>query len=265
MFQKLSLRLAVLLAMAGVLASTPCSALQFTQARANSMIRQARYVVRDLVVGSPRAALVYHPSIADVSGATDGYVQHVVGGAHNFAIRGATLQLRLGTTLRVRLSNEIEGVWYPRACGWLGTLRGLDEKIGDGTWADSWRELGGVGAGDRGCGTSTGTARDVSVRFRPPAPGDYLLRARLYTFAVPTLPIVDGTPNVAAHVPLDLLQPIPADRITDASLEILRRHGMVATNVVFLHVKVRVVSPEAVPSYNEVMADMPRATEFDLE
>ena len=144
--------------------------------------------VVNAVVASPRATLVPVPYPVDPH--EENEPCSAVGAAWNFAAHDMAIKMQLGSVLRTRLSNRIEGVWYPRACGKLGTLLVLEMKDPLGGYAD-WIELGRDGAADQRCGPSMGTAR-IRVRFRPRHPGNYVLRATVLTYAIADPASVDA-------------------------------------------------------------------------
>ena len=147
--------------------------------------------VVDVVVASPRATIAPVP-FPQVDDAQDAHIRSV-GAAWNFARHALTVRMRLGNVLHTKLSDEIEGVWYPRACGFMGTLLVLEiqRPYGSGQWS----EIGRDGAAGHACGPRIGTAR-VGVRYRPLQPGVYKLRARIATYAIPTRP--DDAAQVAS-------------------------------------------------------------------
>jgi hypothetical protein len=186
--------------------------------------------------------LAVHPPIIPAEALAADVLPPVIGAAHNFARPDGQATLRLGSTLRVRLSREIEGVWYPRACGWLGTLLILDCQVPatDSVSAEPvWKEIGRDGAAALRCGPSIGRARDVSVPFFPRRPGLYVLRARIYTYALPT-PVAD-----------DAAPPSAEDMLSG-------EFGVVARDVV--HIKVRVIwwNGELIPEDAEPVEEMPK-------
>jgi len=146
--------------------------------------------VVDAVVASPRATLVPLPFPT----LTDAELTPVrsVGAAWNFAARDMTLRMRFGSVLHTRLSDEIEGVWHARARGYLGTLLVLEMQ----DYAGNWRVIGKDGAAAHRHGPSIGAAA-IGVRYRPPRPGRYHLRARIMTYAIPTRP--DPTAETAEN------------------------------------------------------------------
>jgi len=178
--------------------------------------------VREYVVASPRAALVRPlPIMRSLTRRFWG----MIGAAHNFARPDGDVAIPHGTVLKIKLSENTEGVWYRVTSGSLGTLLILEVKNPHAeSVEDTWVPLGRDGAGDFRKGPSVGTARDVSVPFIPPHPGEYLLRARIYTYALPRWIKNDETAPEAADV-------------------MVKRpyYGYVARSVVF--VKVRVGEP----------------------
>jgi hypothetical protein len=146
------------------------------------------------VVASPRAALLRAPVLPTPEGASPDAGCEIIGSAFNFALSEVKVLLPFGSILKVGLGREPEGVWYPRACGWLGTMLVLEAQRPTAANPDAWVEVGKDGAADKRCGPSIGTARNIHVPFKPPRPGDYKLRARIYTYALPADPATDEPP-----------------------------------------------------------------------
>lgn len=127
------------------------------------------------VMAAPRAALV--PPPLDTS--------HVpmpaIGAAHNFPRRNGGLVVPVGAVVAFLLAPGIEGVWYPKTHGLLGTCLELEMRQPD---SNQWVPLGRDGARAIRVGPSIGTA-DVKVRHRFNRPGRFILRGIIRTVAVP--------------------------------------------------------------------------------
>jgi len=165
------------------------------------------------VVASPRATLASIPPVP-VTNPTDesGTVMPetpTIGAAFNFARADGRTIIRHGAVLRVKLSENIEGVWYDKANGWLGTALLLDVKNPrpDSISSNMWTTVGRDGAAGYRMGPSIGTCENIGVNFAPPLPGRYLLRARILTYAFPT------TWNAA-----DIAPPSPAELQANATV-----------------------------------------------
>jgi hypothetical protein len=204
----------------------------------STSVRPVPAVIRHVVAG-PRAALAPCPPAVAEDPAN--ICCPMTGAAWNFARDDAAITMKLGTTLRVKLSDQIEGVWYERTCGWLGTVLVLEMKDPAGTSETPWIPLGRDGAADRRCGPSIGRARDVGVSFRPEQIGNYLLRARIFTYALPARPEAPEA-DVATE-----LQAIP---LCAAS----------ASDEVFINLRVlRPIDPVPLPEpYAEPISELPR-------
>lgn len=194
------------------------------------------------VVGSPRASLAPHPPVpTEVS--VEPVPCPVIGAACNFARPDGRIMVRLGTPVVFMLDHNIEGVWYPRACGLLGTQLVVEatREVNPGEITE-WVELGHDGAQGQACGPRVGTAR-VLVAHRFTEAGDVLVRARMLTRAIPMAPVDDvegegsGDPEGLAD-PSEIegeLEPIP--------LEELPCGAAVAYDEVYIHVRVVAVEP----------------------
>ncbi len=137
-----------------------------------------------------------------------------MGAADNFRRANGAIRVPVGTRVIFRLSRELEGVWYPRSYGALGTSLVLqwckacktDDCIcpdcncpdcdcircePDGDVTDvricPWVTIGRDGAKDVRRGPSIGRA-DVGVPVRFKKTGIYYLRGIVYTFARPWYP-----------------------------------------------------------------------------
>jgi len=248
--------------MAAVMALGDADALAQRTADASPAIVRPYPRVMKCVVAGPRAALVFEPlPIVPVEPAPEDTVLNdgtepepepvgrSIGDAFNFAREDKDVTMRWGQMLDVKLHDRIEGVWYEHAKGWLGTVLVLDIRRPDVDPADEltdnedgWVTLGRDGASDFRAGPSIGRAECISVRFYPRRPGNYLLRARIYTYAMPFGPASDGA------------DPPPPSR------DEIREHGKIAADTVYI--KVSVVYPtvdvEELPEPPEQGEIMPR-------
>ncbi len=136
--------------------------------------------VVEVGVASPRAALMRVPPQADDAARGRCPSQ---GTAFNFARPDFRLTVQQGTLVKVRLSEETEGVWYDGAFGQLATFLLLEMKA-----EEEWQPLNWDFAQDVRHGPSVGVARDVSTRFEALDPGTYRLRAKVLTYALPLGP-----------------------------------------------------------------------------
>ena len=163
----------------------------------NRIKREMKMRAHDYVVASPRAALARPMIPAATVDSVAPTAPPITAAAHNFARPHGSVLLPYGHGLNVRLSPEAEGVWYPRSSGWLGTFLIVDASpfvnsmVTSATVPDAtWIAVGRDGAADRRIGPSIGTAKNIGVRFNPSRPGEYLLRARVFTYAMPVEPTV---------------------------------------------------------------------------
>ena len=152
--------------------------------------------IRQYVVAAPRASLVMLPPPPEVEPAVGTETPEclTVGAACNFPRRHGRLLVRPNTVVVFRLAKDAEGVWYQGACGLLGTqliLSMLDPSIDPSTVTetgevpeDAWIELGRDAAAGLRCGPRVGHAV-VGVRHLFQEPGDYLLKAAVWTGAIP--------------------------------------------------------------------------------
>ncbi len=154
----------------------------------------SRMRIVDVVVASPRTAMVPvpFPDTADIQNTPC----DAVGAAWNFARKSMAVRMKLGGVLRTRLSDNMEGIWYPRACGKLGTLLVLEMKD-TSSGGDDWIELGRDGIADHRCGPSMGRAR-VRVLYRPERLGEYHLRASIISYAIPSRSDAVDVPDLAS-------------------------------------------------------------------
>jgi len=147
------------------------------------------------MVASPRATLATTPPLsAEVDDVAEVTPYRTLGAACNFARpSGQTVTVREGTTVFVGIKPEAEGVWYERASGWLGAI--IIVEIAHPRQPDRWYTLGRDGAAALRIGPSIGVAgRKIGVKARITRPGRYLMRARLYTYALP-VPLTDEAPT----------------------------------------------------------------------
>ena len=188
-------------AVTAVAASALLAAAVFAQDRSVSRNTRVRPQPRPLpvminyTVASPRATLATVPPMP-VADDTAEVVPcpRTIGAACNFAREsGRVITVRQGTSVHVGLSRAVEGVWYERAIGWLGTL--IIVELQNPWQPDRWFVLGRDGAADLRRGPSIGTvSRRLGVRDRIPRPGVYRMRARVYTYALP-VPLNDQSPS----------------------------------------------------------------------
>jgi hypothetical protein len=204
---------------------------------------------RRYVVASPRASMASVPSVSsDVISVSDAIHPRMTGATYNFPIKDSTVTMRYGSTIFVQLSDTIEGVWYNKTNGWLGALIILDKRSEvDSTSNAVWNVVGRKGAAALRRGPSIGTARNLGVRFRPTAPGNYVLRARIYTYSIPVELTEEG-----AFESEDLETP-EGPRPT---------HPRQSISYDEVYIKLRVVrklSPsDTVSAYKEPIKEMPR-------
>jgi len=137
-----------------------------------------RMPVRRYVVATPRASL----AVVEAN-TVDSLCCQTVGAAYNFPARDARLLARRGTMLILLLGPDLEGVWYDQACGVLGTQM-VVEMLDPNSTQETWVEIGRRGARGRRCGPSIGKAL-IGLRHRFVEPGEYLLRAKVTTLAIP--------------------------------------------------------------------------------
>ena len=139
---------------------------------------QVNQPVRHFFVASPRLALSLAPEAADGSTCCP-----LIGAAFNFAREDSQILVRAGKRVAFRLDRNLEGVWYPGACGLLGTRLVVDMRplaAEDGEWV----ELGRSGAAAVRCGPSVGRA-NIFVPYQFADVGEYLVRARILSIAEP--------------------------------------------------------------------------------
>ena len=135
------------------------------------------------VVASPRVAVAPHPNNHPVT-SLDEWQRccRTIGAAYNFPRPPRRMLVKPGTHVFVQLGNDIEGVWYDGACGWLGAFINLD-VFNDTT--QRWEPVGTNYRTAKACGPNWGTAANMGVRFPVGDSGTYLLRARVISFALP--------------------------------------------------------------------------------
>jgi hypothetical protein len=155
-------------------------------------------------VASPRVALANQPPLmtptADALEAEFAPVPYcrTIGAACNFARGDGRLLVRKGTHIFVKLAGDIEGVWYEKACGYLGAVIALDiQRPG----SNEWVTLGQDSRVGKRCGPAVGTARNIGVVFEANRPGEYLLRARIISFALPLGPTLEEPDNLRDLLP----------------------------------------------------------------
>jgi len=143
-----------------------------------SEIEEANRPVRRYTVASPRASLApLPPCPAGVD------CLRVIGAVYNFPQDDGRLVVRAGSVIAFGLDRTLEGVWYEDACGFLGTQLALEIRE-DGAADSTWVEIGRDGAAADRCGPCVGKAR-VEVRHQFRGVGEYLVRARIWTCAIP--------------------------------------------------------------------------------
>jgi len=143
---------------------------------------------REIVVASPRASIAWavpHEAEITPEEAADPADLPVfqVGAAHNFAATGISITVRKDAVVRFRESRQVEGVWYERTWGRLGSVL-LVQIQNPSSATPEWITLGRDGAGALRRGPSLGTA-GISVPVRFPRVGEFRLRAVVITGAVP--------------------------------------------------------------------------------
>ncbi len=169
---------------------------QDPQQQIENNVQARRMPVMKYTMASPRACLIGPPIWS-----TNAYYMPS-GDAENFPRAHGTLRVPLGTRVVFCLSREIEGVWYSRSYGLLGTslvLQWCRNCIGpvcdcidcpaepDDTELCPCVTIGKDGARDVRKGPSIGRAKvGVPVRFR--RPGFYHLRGIITTVAKPYYP-----------------------------------------------------------------------------
>jgi hypothetical protein len=154
--------------------------------------------VMKYTMASPRACLI-GPAVW----ATNAYWLPT-GAAENFPRGHGSIRVPVGTRVVFCLSRDLEGVWYPRSYGCLGTsltlqwcrccIRPADvDKCPDCDPSSTnaaicpWVTIGRDGAKDVRKGPSIGRAKvGVPVRFK--RPGFYYLRGIIHMFAEPYYP-----------------------------------------------------------------------------
>jgi hypothetical protein len=143
---------------------------------------------REIVVASPRASIAWavprEPEIQPEEAADPAELPvFQVGAAENFAATGISIRVRKDAVVHFRESRQVEGVWYERTYGRLGSVL-LVQIQNPSSAAPEWITLGRDGAGAIRRGPSLGTAR-ISVRVQFPRVGEFHLRAVVITGAVP--------------------------------------------------------------------------------
>lgn len=192
--------------------------------------------VRQYVVASPRAALTVLQPCAE---AAEVYCCQTAGAAYNFPRQDGRIVVRPGTLVVFRLDRNIEGVWYPGACGWLGTQLVLEIRTVTSAGDLEWVVIGKDAAAAERCGPVAGRA-NVGVRHAFNRPGRYLMRAKVWTSALPTCdladdanaPDIDCPGAVKAYDEVYVLVRVPEDQVTPEDLEwqeipepVMRQYG----------------------------------------
>jgi hypothetical protein len=142
---------------------------------------------RQFIVASPRASLALRPGVSpDQAEPCD-----TIGAVFNFPRRHGRMLVRTSTAVRFRYDKNVEGVWYDGACGLLRTRLVLDYTPIPADGVDisdlsnvEWAPIGEDKAEGRGCGPAIGTA-SIVVPYTFAHAGDFLVRARMATYAVP--------------------------------------------------------------------------------
>jgi hypothetical protein len=152
------------------------------------------------VVASPRVSLAGHPPLLQV--ATDGTANsadaarpdilpldcRTIGAAHNFPRRDGRICVQVGDSIFFQLDNETEGVWYEKACGYLGAMIFVYQHDRDG---DRWVPIGRDARYARLCGPGKGQGVNIGVPFHANRPGVHYISACVVSFALPVRPGVD--------------------------------------------------------------------------
>lgn len=152
------------------------------------------------IVASPRASLAGHPPLLQV--AADGTADVVdadrpdilprdcktIGAAHNFPRGDGRMCVKVGDSIFFQLDNETEGVWYERACGYLGAMIFVYKHDRDG---DRWVPIGRDARYARFCGPGKGNGVNIGVPFHANRPGVHYISACVVSFALPVSPGVD--------------------------------------------------------------------------
>jgi hypothetical protein len=157
------------------------------------------------VVASPRVSLANHPPLLRV--ADDGTAESVdglrpdilpldcptIGAAYNFPRGDGRMVVRKGDTVFIQLDNETEGVWYEKACGYLGAMIFVYIHDREG---ERWVRLGNDGRYAKRCGPGKGQGINIGVPFHANRPGVHYLSACVVSFALPVNPDVVEPTNL---------------------------------------------------------------------
>ncbi|NIA15984.1 MAG: hypothetical protein GWP08_18120 [Nitrospiraceae bacterium] len=135
--------------------------------------------LRQFVVASPRASLSVLPPCANSFDCL-----RSIGATYNFPRDDARMAVRPGTVIVFRLGRDLEGVWYEDASGFLSTQLVVDMRVWNDTVETPWVAIGKDGASGDAIGPMVGRA-EVGVRHAFREPGEYLVRARIWTHAIP--------------------------------------------------------------------------------
>lgn len=135
--------------------------------------------LRQFVVARPRASLSLLPGCLSTADCPQS-----VGATYNFARDDARMAVRPGTVIVFRLGRDIEGVWYENASGFLSAQLVVDMRVWNDTVETPWVEIGKDGASADAVGPLVGRAA-IGVRHAFTEPGEYLVRARIWTHAIP--------------------------------------------------------------------------------
>ncbi len=139
------------------------------------------------VLASPRVALAPVRNAAVDGAELVELPCAVIGATENFARPDGRIMVRLGNQVTFALDKNIEGVWYRGACGLMSSQLLLEMTVPpeDGVTEEPvWELIGRDGARGERCGPRVGTAR-IAVQHRFNEAGDFLIRARIRTEAIP--------------------------------------------------------------------------------
>jgi hypothetical protein len=162
--------------------------------------------IRRYVVAEPRVALTVprinrllmntdvepDPSVVEIP-ETD-LCCKIIGSAYNFPRHDGKMVVRRGTVVYFLLGKNTQGVWYEHACGQLSAQLRLD-MLDPNSEEERWIPIGRDGAAARRCGPLWGTAK-IGVRHRFEEPGLYLMRASVWSHAIPAHPVDAETVEV---------------------------------------------------------------------
>jgi hypothetical protein len=177
------------------------------------------------VVAVPRISFVTQPTwpVPIYTSANDQAPEiagcRIIGAAYNFARKEGHVVIPLGTVLNVGIGRMTQGVWFERTCGWFGTYLYVEQWDPE---AERWVPIGRDGAYLQESGPFVGRVRNVRVPVKIDEPGDYRLRARVWTIAMPSCPDVDyATARRCGDIAFDQvpLKVRVVERITPEELE----------------------------------------------